>query len=238
MASRHTLREQLQTLQTRKGMTQVRIAELLGVSERTVRRWKNEGVQPSKDHHASTQILSREAAKVRREIIRQSVEFKDRDATRKIDIVKPIRPKVDRFLVPATRRKLRDKMIGYKRVKRKDKKTGKYKKVDREIWTYKLSDYVMYDVRVLNLQEQAEFILALLQDGNSVQLVFRTETYGDKSRFMTTSPIDPERGEGKSARELLSELKNASAEGFGRSKSGKAARIIATPRARGGRHYK
>lgn len=237
MSTRYTLREKLQVLRTRPGMTYAAIGDLVGASARTVRRWFAEGSTPSTALIDAVRAISTESRKARREIKRHSENYTDRDKTRKIDIVKPIKPQVGRFIVPAMRRKLRDKMTGYKRRKVRDKKTGKYKKVDREIWTYKLSDYIMYDVRVLNQKEQSQFVRALLQDGNSVQLVFRTDTYGARAQYMTTSPLNPELVRGMSDADILKHLKLSSADGFARSITGKASRIIATPTAPKGRHH-
>jgi len=237
MAARYTLREQLQQLATQ--YTQRQIAERLGVSERTVRRWKNEGVQPSADHADAAAVARRDAAEVRKRIIRQSENFADVDTTLKTSIKKPIKQLRKARPLPATRRKLRDEMIGYKQVKGRGKNKGKV--FYREVWTYRLSDYVMYDVRVLDQREQIEFIRAALQDGGSVQLVFTTDSYGGKRRYMTTSPINPailETRDGASVESLAAYLKFSSADGLSRSATGKAARIIVTPNANSGRHYK
>jgi len=241
MTTRYSLREQLQQLATQKGATQRAIAEKLGVSERTIRRWKNEGVRPSAVNADAVSVLRSEAARVRKQIIRQSERYADVDPTLKQGIAKPIQQLRKAKPLPAARRRLRDEHIGYKTVRRKNKKTGKYEKVRRDVWTYRLSDYVMYDVRVLNQREQIEFIKAALEDGSSVQLVFTTRTYGDKSRYMTTSPTNPailESRNGTSIDALNSYLKFSSADGLARSITGKAARIIVTPNANAGRHYK
>lgn len=238
MSTRYTLREQLQQLATQH--TQREIAARLGVSERTVRRWKNEGVNPSADHREAVTVLRTEASRVRRQIIRQSERYADIDPTLKREIQKPIKQLLRERPLPATRRKLRDSHIGYKTVKRKNKKTGKREKVRRDVYTYRLSDYVMYDVRVLNQKEQIEFVRAALQDGNSVQFVFTTITYGGKAQYMTTSPLNPamlETTDGATLGALSDYLRFSSADGLARSLTGKAARIIVTPNANQGRHY-
>lgn len=61
-----------------QGRTQREAAAFLGVSERTIRRWKNEGVQPSRQH---APVLSQGAARARKSI---------RDSARKIPTITPV----------------------------------------------------------------------------------------------------------------------------------------------------
>lgn len=150
MAQRLTPRERVISILSRPGMTQRKAAELLGVSDRTVRRWVNIATdsqavkKPSKAHDAA---LSREAAKAR-EIIRRQ--------TNKAAAGRQPVPKAK--VLPYPQRRI---------VKRRDAS-------GRAIGGFIESSWVHYDARRLTRAEVMDIVLSLNAQGARVQFIYET----------------------------------------------------------------
>ncbi len=148
--SRYSLREQLLTLA--QSMTQKEIARALGISERTVRRWKNEGVEPNR----AIRRVQRAEGKLQRSFEREHkrVAEKLRRDRRKHRGAPRIEKKL-RVIPPGTRRQLR--------VYRRGRDTGKFRP----------SEWIGYKVEALNFREIFEVVRALRDEGHVVQLIYR-----------------------------------------------------------------
>lgn len=221
--SAFTLREQLLTLAAR--YSQKEITEKFGISERSFRRWKNEQGTPSDPE------ITKTIAKAARSLRDSNRRFQERYSDVNIDGTKlsaPIKqePKAKKFqeILSAQRRKVRDAMIGYEKTGKKTK-SGKDKY--REVWTKRLSEYVLYDVKPLTQREQAEFAYALLESGNYVRFNVRGKFYGGRDGWITTDMISPETLKNYPDFEsFYKHLKTHNKEGFARANTRKAARII------------
>lgn len=146
MARAPSNRERLLTLL--QAYTQREAASILGVSERTVRRWKNQESTPTKN----LDVLQREAAKIRRRILRQPQRYEQK------------------FHVPRTP----VVPIGERRSLRVYDSRGE--------WTgaYIESDWVNYDVRTWEPERIAD-LLAYLRDRGltTIQLIYWRPAFTD-----------------------------------------------------------
>lgn len=148
--SRYSIRDKLLTLA--QAMTQKQIARELGISERTVRRWKNEGVEPNR----ALRRVARAETKLQRSFEREHkriVEDIRRDR-RKHKGAPRIEKKV-RVLPPGERQQLR--------VYRAGRDTGQLR----------TSEWINYRVEALGLKEIFEIVRALRDEGRIVQLIYR-----------------------------------------------------------------
>jgi transcriptional regulator with XRE-family HTH domain len=144
---RYSTRDKIVALSQR--FTQAQIARKLRVSERTIRRWKNEGVEPSKTKTASVAKLQSQFERERKRVA-QSLErdrAKHRGAPR-------LEKRVAVLPIPE-RRAIRQYRGG--------KWTGKYRE----------SDWLNYDVSRLSFAEVHALVVALRDQGRVVQLIYR-----------------------------------------------------------------
>jgi transcriptional regulator with XRE-family HTH domain len=147
---RYSLRDKLVTLS--QTQTQKQIAKKLRVSDRTIRRWKNEGVEPASYLKRIERVQDRLQDEFERE--HKRVEKSLRDDRRK----HPNAPKIERkvkILPPAARRELKVYEAG------------------RDTGRTKSSDWINYDVAALNIKEIFEIVRALRDEGRIVQLIYR-----------------------------------------------------------------
>jgi transcriptional regulator with XRE-family HTH domain len=126
------------------------IAKRLGVSERTVRRWKSGESKPREDNRAKLQRVFRsEAASVRAAQARDHAKHRKSVAPEKLPIV-----------LRGTRRMLKERRI--------DRKTGRMVETGREVE----SSWVNYSVRGFNLRELHALLIPLWKAGRVVQLIY------------------------------------------------------------------
>lgn len=217
------------------------IRRIYGIPERTLRRWKNDPTARPRDPQRVAKVARAGARAIRSIDEQQSRYAGSPDEGALFSERKPI---VDygveildhyKHLAPASRRKLRYQMIGYK-ASRGAK--GRSKKRQREVWTYRLSDYVQYETRHLNATEQTEFAFELLRAGQSVRFLTRGVYYGGATTYYTTSMLTPETLRKYDTLEKFSQLlKRSSGEGFRGSSTGKAHQIITDVAAVGKRYH-
>lgn len=142
---RYSTREKIVTLS--QSFTQKKIARMLRVSERTVRRWKNEGVEPATPQRAARLQRSFES------------EAKRVGAALRRDIRKhPEAPRIEkrvRVVPKGERRVLAERAAG--------KKTGRFVE----------SAWINYDVSKMNVKEIHAILAALRDDDRVVQLIYK-----------------------------------------------------------------
>lgn len=147
---RYSIRDKLVTMA--QAYTQREIAELIGVSPRTVRRWKNEGVQPAAYLPEIQKAEKRLQRTFEREHKRVAADARrDRRAH-------PQAPRLEK--------KLRVLPVGHRRelnVYERGKKTGRTRK----------SSWINYDVRAWNIKEIHALVAALRDEGRIVQLIYK-----------------------------------------------------------------
>ena len=236
-----------------KGHTQVQIAARYGTSERSIRRWKNEGVQPSQASAPAVLKIQHVARSIRAAKTRRNEKYTQIDeATGEILFAPILTPKVKGYTPVGERRQVRDKFI--RREKKGRKKKGETQKY-REVWSHKLSDSVDYVIKPLTALEQIEFAYRLLQNGDSIKFVFTAENESweeddmsedvdvddfvdkvarQKTIWQTGVGVSPEFLRTASGRTLASFTKYMQRDtqyGLGRAIGGVAARLIATPAA-------
>lgn len=200
---RYTLREQLLAIAS-SGVKQIDLAEQLGVSVRTLRRWKNEGVHPSKPRRdaGTVSAVAQRARTARARMRDDQKHYHDYDKTTKKRLDKPIEtlaPIQQKIVIPQMREKLRDRFLGYSAVYVKDPVTGERKKRSRERWSYRLSDTVFHDSRVLTIDESLEYAYGLLRKNQFIRFVIKAfnstngEEFEDgKAHFIMTEMLSPE----------------------------------------------
>jgi transposase len=166
---RYTLRDKLVTLS--QAYTQKQIAKQLGVSDRTIRRWKNEGVKPAVALPEIRGSLYNLQASFERE--RKRLTKMLREDRRK----HPGAPKLDkvlRILPPGHRRKLREYKAGRETGKKRD------------------SEWINYDTAKLDFDEIFQLVQALRDEGRIVQLIYhipKGARYPRDSRGRVGKPV-------------------------------------------------
>lgn len=142
---RYSTREKILALAQR--YTQKEIAKRLNIGERTVRRWKNEGVEPATRERAGRlqRSFEREHKRVRQEL--------ERDIQRH-----PGAPRIERK-VKALPRGVRRALKVYER--------------GRETGDYRESEWLNYDVSKMLPREIHAILAALRDDGRIVQLIYK-----------------------------------------------------------------
>ncbi len=143
--SRFSTREKILALSQR--YTQKEIAKRLGIGERTVRRWKNENVEPSTKARAKRlqQDFEREHKRTAQELRRDAVKH-------------PGAPRLEkrlRALPRGTRRALK--------VYAKGRETGAFRE----------SEWLNYDTSKMSVREVHALLAALRDDSRVVQLIYR-----------------------------------------------------------------
>lgn len=148
---RYSLRDKLVTLSA--SFTQRQMAARFRISERTIRRWKNEGVEPNRNlRHIVRAVDDRLQDEFERE--HKRVVKNLRDDRRK----HPDAPRLERklkILPEGSRRELK--------VYERGRDTG----------LTRASDWINYDVRAMNTAEILEVMKAIRDEGKLMQMVYR-----------------------------------------------------------------
>jgi hypothetical protein len=147
---RYSLRDKLVTLA--QSHTHKEMAKMLRVSERSIRRWKNENIQPASYLPTIEQGLERLQHNFERE--HKRVEKSLRDDRKKHPNAPRIEHKV-KILPPAARRQLKTYEAG------------------RDTGRTRASEWINYDVGAFNLREIFDVVKALRDEGRIVQLIYR-----------------------------------------------------------------
>jgi transcriptional regulator with XRE-family HTH domain len=132
--------------------TQAQIAERIGVSTRTIRRWKNEGVEPNKYRPQSVAAAHNLRIEFEREH-KRVVTAQRRDAVKH-----PGTPQLEKSLtvLPEGKRRLLNEYKGGKKTKRK---------ID--------SGWINYNVSKLPVNDMLKTLIALRDAGQYVQFIYR-----------------------------------------------------------------
>jgi len=245
VARKRTVRAQLLTLLARERKTwnrqarkhemrrptQVRVARELKISERTLRRWKNEGVEPSRSRPQSQRAVRRLAETSGRELERLTTILL-RDRMRHPKALKVKREKLP-TLPPMHRREL--KRYRFDRERGRTVATGE---------TYE-SNWANYDVSGWQFKEIAEFLFQVWRGKRPFQFVYEVPAGGSlpasggkparrvrKKTRSATAPINP--GAFETEDELLTFL--AQYIGFERTVKGRRLLFIAVDDNRAGTH--
>lgn len=147
---RYSLRDKLVTLS--QAHTQREMVRMFRISERTIRRWKNEGVEPNRNLRRIVRAEGKLQDAFERE--RKRVVKALRDDRRK----RPGAPRLEqklRILPPGMRRELK--------VYERGRDTGRLR----------LSDWINYDVRKMNVTEILEVVKAIRDEGKLMQTIYR-----------------------------------------------------------------
>lgn len=175
----------LTVLQTR---TQKQAAVYLGVSVRTVRRWKNEGVEPVEDNR---RVLVKASGLARRALIRRG-EYEPKTVVRLTDrekvttILDADERKRARHIVPKTR-----VIFPSQRQSRVDPRTAH---LNRKKWRYVPSDTVIFDVHKGTVESITDLLEVYRPESRGFRLIYRAE-YLPEERGRGSPPHIPDEDE-------------------------------------------